>query len=399
MSVAIDKQPIYLTDINRVLAQLGLPELTAEQCRLAGSRYNRDDIKEALNLAPTNASWRTWLRELVEAVRSASPAASQPQMPPPVRREANPGHAVSTVPTPPPAANERSGSKENRLAEINRVLVSIGCHPITTVQAQSLATTVSTEHLKRAIAEAKSNTRAADWLRGVVSKVAVTDRTQDNSPNKRGSTRQHSPDANRQRPAAASQRQSAEPDDSQNRSVRHDQAVAYGAKAAIAFQELDLAERQQERTGYSRSILIKAALAKDGQDCKKGIAWNTAVMINLGQHEVQLIAAVLMNQIPSVRFAGHGHSNEKWLEFSQVTDERFKGAVMATICEGKGRPKINVSITHTDLGHILSMFLRVCSHQLRLDNQAELVLATIRTVASQYAEAMERKRSATQSRN
>ncbi|AVQ00359.1 hypothetical protein C7S18_23970 (plasmid) [Ahniella affigens] len=393
MSLAIDQQPLYLNDINRVLAQIGLSQLTADQCRLAGSRYKHDDIKAALKEAPTNASWRTWLRELVEFVRSSSAPTSQPQMPPPSRREAKLQPALAAAQTPAVPVPSNCQAKESRLAEINRVLVSIGCRPLTTIQAQTLATKVSTEHLKRAIAAAQSSAKAAEWLRNAVTKVSPQEPAQPANRQHDPTNRTTSRTAQQRDQPALPRRAAPAPVDSQNQSDRR-QVIAYGAKAAIAFTETDLQPHQQERTGYLRSILIKAAQAKDGQDCKKGVAWNTAVVVNLGPHEVQLIAAVLLNRIPSARFAGHGHTNEKWFEFSQISDQKFKGSHMATFCEGRGSPKINVRITHNDVGRILSMFLRVCCHQLGLESQAALVLPTIHAVAAQYGEAMNRTRNA-----
>lgn len=391
MTLATGQPPLYLNDINRTLNELGLPQLTADQCRVAGSRYSRDDIKAALQQAPTNPSWRTWLRELVEAIRSTSSVASQPQMPPPARREVPPAPASPGAHTPTNTDTNKSQSKESRLAEINRVLASIGCSAITTIQAQNLATKVPTDHLKRAIATAQSNAKAAEWLRDAVTKVSPKETTQPGNRQHAPTNRMPSRTAQQRGQPAPPRRPAPAPVDSQNQSDRR-QVIAYGAKAAIAFTETDLQPHQQERTGYLRSILIKAAQAKDGQDCKKGVAWNTAVVVNLGPHEVQLIAAVLLSRIPSARFAGHGHTNEKWFEFSQISDQKFKGSYMATFCEAKGSPKINVRITHTDVGRILSMFLRVCCHQLGLENQAALVLPTIYAVAAQYGEAMDRSR-------
>jgi hypothetical protein len=110
---------------------------------------------------------------------------------------------------------------------------------------------------------------------------------------------------------------------------RYDQVTYYGrdGKGATAL-TIDHGPRKR---GEDETPTINLSLARAiGQRTQDGVDWDNKITIRCEDHEVAQILAVLLGELPSARFAGHGRANEKWLEVSE-TDGDYAGSVRVTI--------------------------------------------------------------------
>lgn len=349
--------------INDTLRALQIPTLNDAQLQHATRMFEPEHLRKALSDASTSPDWREWLRDAVHQIHQAVPATSQQHLPPPASGKASAPVRPASLPA------------TDRLTEINRVLTAIGARTITVRESRQLGQSFESERLRLAIDSAEDDPRAAAFLRQC---IASLDSAPAEPAREAPAPRNAEPEPQREAPETA-------------QGGRWDEHVAYGKATAVSFLIADLTEQSRRRDGYDRTIMIKAAQAKDGQDCKNGIAWNTAICVNLGQHEVQFIASVLLGMLPAVRFAGHGRLHDKWFEVSRITDERFKGGFRVSVAEGKSNRPIAVNIGPTDIGAILSRFLRIATHQLHLEEQPNLLVPTLRASVELYQEAQSRK--------
>lgn len=154
-----------------------------------------------------------------------------------------------------------------------------------------------------------------------------------------------------------------------------DQHIVYGRNQAIQLE--NCAARKQAH----QTINLKAAMAADQQDCKRGMAWSDAIILSLEPHEIGLLLTVLLGRLPSMRVAGHGAAHDKWMLVEQSEGE-FAGAVRVQVAQGKRRVAVNVGFR--DIVQVIgvcerastdALRLRLIETPLKLARQAALYLA------------------------
>lgn len=137
---------------------------------------------------------------------------------------------------------------------------------------------------------------------------------------------------------------------------RYDQHSCYGKDVAVTF------ECTPNRDRTANTVNIKVAKAK-GATCKQGVDWNNGITISLEPHEVQTVLAVLWGMGDNVRYAGHGHDNQKWFQIQESTGD-YAGAIRLTVAHGQERRHINIG--HTDVAEVVGIFVRAAVTQLRI---------------------------------
>lgn len=160
-----------------------------------------------------------------------------------------------------------------------------------------------------------------------------------------------------------------------------DNVHVYGGKTALAFDHSPTPDRK------STTINISLAKAK-GERCTGGVDWSSKIMIMLTSKEVALIAAVVMGQMQSVRFAGHGSNNEKWIEVTESQDPGYLGTIKVTMAQGKDIR--NCSITFNDILEVLAIFNRAMISQ-HVGATAMTVPQMTQRVSTLYQKAMSNK--------
>lgn len=134
----------------------------------------------------------------------------------------------------------------------------------------------------------------------------------------------------------------------------YDQVTVFGGKTALSFDHSPTPDR--------KSTTINISLAKAKKDkCTDGVDWKSKIMLMLTPKEVALIAAVFLGQIQSVRFAGHGSNNEKWIEVAEAPEGSYQGTIKVTMAQGKDIR--NCSITFNDILEVISVFNRALISQ------------------------------------
>lgn len=136
-----------------------------------------------------------------------------------------------------------------------------------------------------------------------------------------------------------------------------DQHVVYGRQHAVAF------ENCVARNKRHLTINLKAAEASDGADCKRGVAWDQAIIVSLEPHEIGLLLSALLGHLPRLRFAGHGSANDKWVAAEQ-TEGEFAGAVRVQVAQGNRR--IGVNIGYRDIVETIGVCERAGTDGLRM---------------------------------
>ena len=149
----------------------------------------------------------------------------------------------------------------------------------------------------------------------------------------------------------------------------YDQKACYGRDTALQF------ERCVNKEGDNYTVNLAIAKAT-GSSSRGGMNWNDKIIMMLTPKEVQLILAVLRGFVPSVRFAGHGQGNDKWIEVKE-TEDQYAGAIRFTIARGDDRRSVNVG--PDDVGEVMSLFFRTAKDQLKQDDGLLLDLAIRRT--------------------
>lgn len=160
-----------------------------------------------------------------------------------------------------------------------------------------------------------------------------------------------------------------------------DNVHVYGGKTALAFDHSPTPDRK------STTINISLAKAK-GERCTGGVDWNSKIMIMLTSKEVALIGAVIMGQMQTVRFAGHGSNNEKWIEVTESQDPGYLGTIKVTMAQGKDIR--NCSITFNDILEVLAIFNRAMISQ-HVGATAMTVPQMTQRVSNLYQKAMANK--------
>lgn len=136
-----------------------------------------------------------------------------------------------------------------------------------------------------------------------------------------------------------------------------DQHVVYGGQHALAF------ENCLARNARHLTINLKAAEASDGADCKRGVAWDKAVIVSLEPYEIGLLLSVLLGPLPRLRLSGHGPANDKWVVAEQ-TEGEFVGAVRVQVAQGNRR--IGVNIGYRDIISTIGVCERAGTDGLRM---------------------------------
>lgn len=140
----------------------------------------------------------------------------------------------------------------------------------------------------------------------------------------------------------------------QQEARNYDQVTVFGGKTALSFDHSPTPDR--------KSTTINISLAKAKKDkCTDGVDWQAKIMLMLTPKEVALIAAVFLGQIQSVRFAGHGSNNEKWIEVAEAPEGQYQGTIKVTMAQGKDIR--NCSVTFNDILEVISIFNRALISQ------------------------------------
>lgn len=160
---------------------------------------------------------------------------------------------------------------------------------------------------------------------------------------------------------------------------RYDQHSCYGKDVAVTF------ECTPNRDRTANTVNIKVAKAK-GTTCKQGVDWNNGITIALEPHEVQTVLAVLWGMGDKVRYAGHGHDNQKWFQIEESTGD-YAGAIRLTVAHGQDRRHINIG--HTDVAEVVGIFVRAAVTQLRMPSN--LLPATCRRAFDLYQKNADRR--------
>lgn len=160
---------------------------------------------------------------------------------------------------------------------------------------------------------------------------------------------------------------------------RYDQHSCYGKDVAVTF------ECTPNRDRTANTVNIKVAKAK-GATCKQGVDWANGITIALEPHEVQTVLAVLWGMGDKVRYAGHGHDNQKWFQIEESTGD-YAGAIRLTVAHGQERRHINIG--HTDVAEVVGIFVRAAVTQLRMPSN--LLPATCRRAFDLYQKNADRR--------
>lgn len=166
--------------------------------------------------------------------------------------------------------------------------------------------------------------------------------------------RQASPYVDEERRPAAQQPSNVTQFPQRNEERTYDNVTVYGLKTALQF------DHSPTRDRTSTTINISLGKAK-GDKCLGGVNWAEKIMIMLTPKEVALIASVMLGQLQTVRFAGHGSNNEKWIEVAESTDPLYQGSIKVTMAMGKDIR--NCSITFNDIIDVISIFNRALLSQ------------------------------------
>lgn len=161
---------------------------------------------------------------------------------------------------------------------------------------------------------------------------------------------------------------------------KYDQKACFGRDTAIQFERCV----NNQNTNYTVNIAIAKAA---GQSTRGGMNWDGKITLMCVPKEVQLITAVLRGFLPKVRFAGHGATNEKWIEVQETSDQ-YAGAIRFTIAQGKDIRNVNVG--PDDVGEVLAMFYRTCKDQLK-EKDGYLVDQAIRRAADLHTKSQAAK--------
>lgn len=134
----------------------------------------------------------------------------------------------------------------------------------------------------------------------------------------------------------------------------YDSVNVYGMKTALQFDHCPTPDR--------KSTTINISLAKaTGDKCLNGINWSQKITIMLTPKEVALIASVMFGQLQTVRFAGHGANNEKWIEVAENTDPQYQGGIKVTMAMKSDIR--NCTITYNDILDVMAIFNRALISQ------------------------------------
>lgn len=312
--------------LNRLLAYVGLPKLTLRQINtLTTDPADGAHVADALTEAASNPAWRQWLAAAVQRAIVAAPAQAPSQ-------GAESNAAGSTAGLPPVA------QPLERPADAARTAATA------TPQSQPQPSRNNVRPMHRPDFPERGRTSAAP----VDQPQSAPAQSGNNDAQRAGKSRDIQP-------------------------PRFDQVTAYGKDTGIQFERCPNIERTVN------TINVSIAKAKDGASAKNGLNWDAKIQLMLVPHEVQLIAAVLHGMLPKARFAGHGHSNEKWIEVERQTGQW--AGVRFTIAQDKSDIR-RVNVGYTDIGNVTAIFMRTLQDQMRL--QANAILPTIKATASIY---------------
>lgn len=142
----------------------------------------------------------------------------------------------------------------------------------------------------------------------------------------------------------------------------YDQHNCFGKDVAVQFQNLPARPEREGAPPPYNTVMLKIAKAK-GATCLSGVAWDSAILINLEPHEVQGCLAVLMGFGSKVRYAGHGGNNDKWFDLEETSGD-WKGAIRLNV--GQGNEKRGINIGPTDVGEVTALFQRALITQQRV---------------------------------
>lgn len=315
--------------LNRLLASLGMPKLTLRQINaLTADPVDGKHVRDAMDNAAHDPAWRQWLAAAVQRAIVAAPtqAPSQAQAPAPDAAGSDAGLPAVAQPL------ERPGNAPAARAAAE--------------QPQPQASRNNVRPMHRPDFPERGRTSAAP----VDQPQSAPAQSGNNDAQRAGKSRDIQP-------------------------PRFDQYTAYGKDTGIQFERCPNIERTVN------TINVSIAKAKDGASAKNGLNWDAKIQLMLVPHEVQLIAAVLHGMLPKVRFAGHGHSNEKWIEVERQTGQW--AGVRFTIAQDKSDIR-RVNVGYTDIGSVAAIFMRTLQDQMRL--QANAILSTIKATASVYLE-------------
>lgn len=309
--------------INQLLSKLNLPLLTRAQIHaLVNDPEDGQHVPNALECAAGDASWRQWL----------AGAATR---------------AINAVPT---SQKSPVASASNAAAALPPIEDPLGPPSESTPARQNSARPVATDGNVRALRQPQ---RPTDFPRAGMNGTPVRERSPDH------------PTADR----ADGEPQAAR----ELKPVRYDQVNAYGKEYGLSIER----GPNPERTMNTINIAIAKAV---GATAKEGLDWKQKIMIMLEPFEIELIAAVLFDMLPKVRFAGHGAANDKWLEVERNTGEW--ASVRFTLAQDKDIRRVNVG--YTDAGRVKAIFMRALQDQMRL--QANAILPIVKSTALMYQE-------------
>lgn len=315
--------------LNRLLASLGMPKLTLRQINaLTTDPVDGKHVRDAMDNAAQDPAWRQWLAAAVQRAIVAAPA--QAPAPAPAPDAAGSDEGLPSVAQP----LERPGNSPTARAATEQ--------PQPQPQPQASRNNVRPMH--RPDFPERGRTSAAP----VDQPQSAPAQSGNNDAQRAGKSRDIQP-------------------------PRFDQVTAYGKDTGIQFERCPNIERTVN------TINVSIAKAKDGASAKNGLNWDAKIQLMLVPHEVQLIAAVLHGMLPKARFAGHGHSNEKWIEVERQTGQW--AGVRFTIAQDKSDIR-RVNVGYTDIGNVTAIFMRTLQDQMRL--QANAILPTIKATASIY---------------
>lgn len=140
--------------------------------------------------------------------------------------------------------------------------------------------------------------------------------------------------------------------------ARFDQVKVYGSKAALSLEATT-------NRGGDPTINIEAAKMLNPQ--ARTYAWNEKIIIQLTGTELQHMTCLLLGLINQVKFQNHGPESDKWFEVERQTGQ-YAGTIKFAV--GKGKDMCLVQLTAADIGNVVALFVRTCSKQLKIKQEA-----------------------------
>ena len=322
-----------MSDVAIRLAQLLLPATSVEIKALFEVRP-ANDIVRALQAAPVNERAMAFLKTSLAQVRlpiakapPGLPIPADSMGPPPSRQvSSGPGTQEGTQPSSP---GPSQAGQSTRTAHPGTSSRAIGAHSTAARHGQGGPPPVR-------------STRAS------VSNVSSKEATDSRGP------------------------PSATPENASSKVRQYDQHCVFGKETALQF------ERSATKGSNSSTVNFSIAKAK-GSSCKEGVNWTDAIRLMLTPQEVQLVAAVMLGLMPTVRFSGHGSDNKKWFSVEETSGE-YAGSVRFTIAHDSDRRHVNVG--SSDIALALGVFFRTLEEQLGIADP--LITPTLRRAADLY---------------